>query len=88
MPIDKGDRYISFAGVHYGEFSAYKAHEIINQICSEQSHGEWSLGDAHEYLRCWLKQHLGDLNHYPEEPNETRMALDAAWDYWQSCNLA
>lgn len=86
VPIEVGDRYMSIAGVWDGDFSAYKCHPIINQICIDQDHYNegFLLSEAIEYLKSWLESHLGDCSRYPEEPNETRQCLEAAIQYWNS----
>lgn len=77
VPIEKGDIFLSVAGVFDGDFSAYKAHPIIHQICLSQTcSGEpFSLNEGLEYLWWWL---CGSL-----DENMAMECLDEARGYWR-----
>ena len=88
VPIHKGDRYLYVAGVSYGDFSGYKCHPILNQICNSMSDGDgWFLNEASEYLLSWLEKHLGPRTWYPDAPTETNLVFKAAMAYWEHCRL-
>lgn len=77
VPFSKGDWFLDVCGVFDGDFSDYKAHPIIHQICLSQTYpGEsFSLNEGLEYLYQWLTGHLGD-----DEGKECYWTAKIYWD--------
>lgn len=80
VPFERGDRFLDVAGVFDGDFSAYKAHPIIHQICLSQADpGEpFGLGEGLEYLWDWLRSHLDE--------STAKLCLDEAVEFWNRFN--
>ena len=94
LPIEKGDRYITSAGVDGRDFWSIKAFSVLQEMAEESMdrNGDegWDPSEAREYLGEWLRRQLGHTQTYCGSPPrwrdhpEVEACVDAAVEFWEN----